>query len=123
MKRPFDPKLLALLAGANSVRIETRRPGGPVHKTTIWMVVDGAQVYVRSYLGRRARWFREIRARPDAALLLRGIRIPVHAVLVRNPQAIARASKAYLKKYSKSPYAKEMVRREILSTTLRLEPI
>ena len=124
MKKPFDPKTLALLAGANSVRIETRRgPRGPVHKTPIWVVVDGQDVYVRSWRGRTARWYREIRAHPDSALLKSDVRIPVRAVKVRSPRTIARASRGYLKKYAKSPYAREMVRREILSTTLRLEAV
>ena len=47
----------------------------------------------------------------------------VRAVQVRNPKTIARASRGYLKKYAESPYAKEMVRPEILSTTLRLEAV
>ena len=124
MKKSFDPKTLALLAGANSVRIETRRgPRAPVHKTPIWVVVDGREVYVRSWRGRTARWFREIRAHPGSALLKGEVRIPVRAVQVRGARAIARASKGYLKKYAKSPYAGEMVRQEILSTTLRLEAV
>jgi len=36
---------------------------------------------------------------------------------------IASVSTAYLAKYTMSPYAKEMVRAEILPTTLRLEPL
>jgi hypothetical protein len=77
---------------------------------------------VRSYTGRSGRWFREIRANPRAVVLRDGRRIRVRAVLVRSPAAVARASRAYLKKYRKSAYAKPMVRREILPTTLRLDP-
>lgn len=117
-----DPKILALLAKANTVRIETRRsPRAPVHQTPIWVVVDGEGVYVRSYTGRTGRWYREIRANPRAALLKAGQRIPVRAVQVRTSAAIARASKGYLTKYAKSPYAQAMIKGEILSTTLRLE--
>jgi hypothetical protein len=122
MKEPFDPKILALLAKANTVRIETRRgPRAPVHQTPIWVVVDGEDVYVRSFTGRTGRWYREIRANPQGVLLKAGERIPFRAVQVRAPVAISRASKGYLTKYAKSPYAKAMVKREILSTTLRLE--
>jgi hypothetical protein len=123
VKKRFDPAVLKILAKANQIRIETRRgPGSPVHQTVIWVVVEGENVYVRSYTGRRGRWFREIRANPRAFVLRDGRRIRVRAVLVRSPRAIARASRAYLKKYSKSAYAKPMVRREILPTTLRLNP-
>ncbi len=124
MKGHFDPRVLALLAKANTVRIETRRgPRAAVHQTPIWVVVDGEDVYVRSYTGRTGRWYREIRAYGQGALLKAGEHIPVHATQVRTRAAIARASRAYLKKYAKSLYAKAMVRREILSTTLRLEAL
>lgn len=120
--KKHDPKILALLAKANTVRIETRRgPRATVHQTPIWVVVDGEDVYVRSFTGRAGRWYREIRANPQAALLKAGERIPVRAVQVRTRAGIARASRGYLTKYAKSPYAKAMVKREILSTTLRLE--
>ena len=36
--------------------------------------------------------------------------------------AIARASREYLRKYGASSYAQTMVKPELLSTTLRLEP-
>jgi len=124
MKGHFDPKILALLAKANTVRIETRRgPRAPVHQTPIWVVVDGNDVYVRSYTGRAGRWYREIRAHPKGALLKAGQRITIRAVQVRTRAAIAKASEGYLTKYAKSPYAKAMVKTEILSTTLRLLPI
>ena len=124
MKSHFDPKVLRLLAKANSVRIETRHgPRAPVHQTPIWVVVDGDDVYVRSFTGRTGRWYREIRANPKGTLLKAGERIPFRAVQVRTRKGIARASKGYLTKYAKSLYAKAMVRREILSTTLRLEAL
>ncbi len=119
----LDPRLLAMLAAANQIRIETRRgPRRPLHTTVIWVVVEDGQVYVRSYRGRTARWFREIRANPNAVVLRGGKRIPVRAALVRSAVTIARVSAAYLTKYAGSPYAAEMIRAEILPTTLRLEP-
>jgi hypothetical protein len=119
-----DPRILSLLAKANTVRIETSRgPRAPVHQTPIWVVVDGGEVFARSYTGRSGRWYRELRANPHAALLKAGERIPVRAVQVRNSAAIGRVSRGYLTKYAKSPYAQAMVKKEILSTTLRLEPV
>ena len=39
--------------------IETSMPGGVTHRTTIWAIVDGDDVFVRSYVGADARWYRE----------------------------------------------------------------
>ena len=122
MSKPFDPQLLARLATVKVVQIETRAgPRRPVHRTKIWVVVDGRDVYVRSYLGEKGRWYREIRAYPEGALWLGPERIPVRAVHVRSARAMARATAGYRKKYGDSPPAKAMVRKEILGTTLRLE--
>jgi hypothetical protein len=41
---------------------------------------------------------------------------------VSDADAIARASREYLRKYETSPYAQSVVRAEVLPTTLRLEP-
>ena len=51
-----------------------------------------------------------------------GETIHVKAVLVSDQKSIEAVSQAYLEKYRSSPYAKEMVRPEVLPTTLRLEP-
>jgi hypothetical protein len=48
---------------AREIEIETRAGGGgSTHRRTIWAVVDGDDVFVRSYRGERGRWFREISA-------------------------------------------------------------
>jgi hypothetical protein len=51
-----------------------------------------------------------------------GRQLAVHAIPVSDPAAVARASHEYLRKYRPSPYAQTMVRSDVLSTTLRLEP-
>ena len=122
MSKHFDQETLNLLSRAKLIRMETSRPGGPVHRTIIWVIVDGTEVYVRSYRGRAGRWYREVRANPQAAVLVKKLRIPVRAVQARSARAVARVSRGYFKKYGRTPPAIAMVRREILSTTLRLEP-
>ncbi len=122
MGKQFDSRLLDRLAATKVVEVETRRgPRSPIHRTKIWVVVDGRIAYVRSYRGEKGRWYREIRANPDAALWLGKERIPARAVHVRSARSIARATAGYRKKYGHSPPAKAMVRKEILRTTLRLE--
>src|SRR2546422_9481286 len=103
---------LELLAAARIVEIETRRgPRSPIHRTKIWVVVDGADIYIRSYTGERGRWYREVRAHPNAALWVRGERIPVRAIHVRSARSIARASAGYREKYGTKGPAAEMVRK------------
>jgi hypothetical protein len=122
---PFEPDDIELIDVSKTVRIETARPGGPVHKTILWAVVDDGEVFVRSWRGATARWFREARADPDVAILLgRGgkRRIPARAVLATDPDSIARTSAGLERKYLGDPSTASMVRDEILDTTLRLDP-
>ena len=48
---PFDAGTLDLLARTKEVRIETSRPGELAHSATIWIVVDGQDVFIRSFRG------------------------------------------------------------------------
>jgi hypothetical protein len=51
--------------------------------------------------------------------------IPFRAVRVEDPQTIAQVSEAYRRKYERSwpNETDEMLREEVLPTTLRLEPV
>lgn len=49
----FEPADLALLAETEEVELETARPGGPPHRTIIWVVVDGDDAFIRSVLARK----------------------------------------------------------------------
>jgi hypothetical protein len=118
----FDPETLDLLARTKEVRLETSRPGGPVHSTIIWVVVDGADVFVRSWKGASARWFREARANPDVAVVVSDERLSATAVPAIDPESVRRCSEGFLAKYRKSKSALMMVADDILDTTLRLEP-
>jgi hypothetical protein len=46
----------------------------------------------------------------------------VHALPASEPDAVAGPSRKFLRKYQRSTHAHEMMRSEILPTTLRLEP-
>jgi hypothetical protein len=108
---------------AKTVRIETSRVDGPVHRTTIWAVVDGDEVFVRSWRGPTARWYREAVANPAIAIHVGKRRIPAVAISARDPDAVARTSAALERKYAGDPSTPSMVRDEILDTTLRLEGV
>jgi hypothetical protein len=113
---------LRRLAAEEEVEIETQAPDGPVHRTTIWVVVDGDETFIRSYRGPTARWYREALANPGVALHVDGRRLSATAIPATDPDSIERVSAAFWAKYPKDPSTKAMVAPEVLDTTLRLEP-
>ena len=107
---------------AEEVDIETSAAGGETHRTTIWVVVDGDDVFIRSYNGANARWYREATANPHVALHVDGQRLAATAVLAADPDSIARTSAGLERKYAGDPATPRMVRDEVLPLTLRVEP-
>ena len=117
----FPKPTLALLDRSNEVDIETRSPKGTVHAVPIWVVVDGDDVFIRTYRGPKSRWYRELLAGPGA-LVVNGKRIPIRAIAARDSASVKRASDGYRKKYRKGSSLDSMLVPPVLPTTLRLEP-
>jgi hypothetical protein len=116
----FDVDTLRELRDAREVAIRTEKH--PRSAVVIWVVVADDDVFVRSVRGANGRWYKDLAAGGPATLEFAGRRLAVQAVPASDPGAVARASREYLRKYRPSPYAEAMVRSEVLSTTLRLEP-
>jgi hypothetical protein len=111
------------LESVEEVDIETTRgPGAPVHRTIIWAVIGDGEVYVRSLRGEGGRWYRELMANPDAVLHVHGEAVPVRAVRAADHESVARATRGFREKYTDSPSLDSMIRDEIASTTVRLDP-
>jgi hypothetical protein len=117
----FSQDELDLIDRTQEVEIETSAPDGATHRTIIWVVVAGDSVFIRSYRGATARWYREARANPSVALHVDGQRLPATAVRAADPDSIERTSAGILQKYAGDPAAAAMVRPELLDLTLRLE--
>jgi len=118
----FPAATRALLDRTREVDVETSSVSGTRHHVPIWVVVDGEDVFVRSYLGQRGRWYREIRERPGA-LIVGGRRIPVRAILADDESSKRRTSTALRRKYARSGSSlQSMLKASVLDTTLRLEP-
>jgi hypothetical protein len=121
----FDSDTLNVFDQTPEIDIETSRGGGaPVHRTTIWIVVDGDVAYVRSVRGPAGRWYRELVANPVGAVHVGGTAVPVRAYPATDPASVARVTDALNQKYLArwpGPTA-AMLREETLPTTLRLEP-
>ena len=117
----FDNAALEWLREHKEVTIRTARH--PDTAVVIWAVVaaDDA-VYVRSVKGAKGRWYRDLAADGRATLQVGDKNIPVQAMPATDDQSVASASAAFLTKYQGSSYVGSIVRTEVLSTTLRLEP-
>ena len=119
----FDAATLHLIDSAYEVDIETMRPDGSARQTTIWAVVEGTEVFVRSVRGDRGHWYQAALDRPaDVYLHGEGTRIPVRAVAAGDAEAIARCSDGLSKKYRADASLRSMLRPNVLATTIRLEP-
>ena len=116
----FDADILSELRDVREVAIRTGKH--PKTAVVIWAGVAGDQLLVRSVRGTKGRWYRDLAAGGPATLEFAGRRLEVQAVLEKDPGAVDRASREYLRKYRPSPYAQAMVKPEVLPTTLRLEP-
>jgi len=125
MTQSFEADTRRIFDGTEEIDIETSgSDGAPVHRTTIWIVVDGDGVYVRSVRGPAGRWYRELLANPRGAVHAGDTVVPVQAYPATDPATIARVSDAFNHKYQArwpGPTA-SVLREEVLPTTLRLEP-
>lgn len=119
----FGTDDLRRLAVMEEVEIETQAPDEPAHRTIVWVVVDGADTFVRSYTGESARWFREVNANPAVGLHVDGRRLTATAVPATDPDSIERISAALAAKYAHEPVSlAAMLEPGIVHANFRLEP-
>jgi hypothetical protein len=117
----FEKATLEWLRNNKEVTLRTARH--PDTNVIIWVVVaaDDA-VYVRSVKGVQGRWYRDLASDGRATLQVSGQTIPVQAIEATDDASVAQTSEAFREKYRRSSYVGSIVRAEVLSTTLRLEP-
>ncbi len=120
----FSPETLGLLRRTAEVEIETRLAAGrPVHRTVIWVVVDDRDhVLIRSYLGAKARWYREALAQKVASILVGDRRVDVRVEPAADEARVEACSRVLREKYPGRRSTEEMLRPEILDTTLEVFP-
>jgi len=105
------------------VEIETVSPKGTKHSVKIWIVVVDGVPYVRSVRGPRGRWYRELLARGEGAIVAGGKRTPVKAKRDKTNAAIDGTSDGLRRKHKTSGASlASMLRVDVLDTTVRLEP-
>jgi hypothetical protein len=122
----FHPETLNLLGETEEVYIETSRDADSPehHRTIIWVVVVGDEVFVRSVRGHKGCWYQRISAHPQGAVLVEDTRIPVRTAPATDTATVDAVSEAFRSKYEDAwpgPTA-GIVRSEVLPTTLKLSP-
>jgi hypothetical protein len=123
MSTTFPAAVLKRFEETNIVEIETRSAKGTKHSVPIWIVVVDGVPYVRSVRGPKGRWFRELLARGEGAVVAGGKRTAVKARHDRTKSAIESTSDALRRKYKSSGASlASMLRADVLDTTVRLEP-
>jgi hypothetical protein len=119
----FPADVVTRFDRTDTVEIETRSDKGNQHSVPIWIVVVEGVPYVRSVRGPRGRWYRELLARGDGAIVAAGKRTAVRATQDTSAQAIEAVSAALRKKYRGSGQSlQSMLRPDVLDTTVRLDP-
>jgi hypothetical protein len=123
MAAPFPASVVKRFDDTKVVDIETRSAKGEKHSVPIWIVIVDGVPYVRSVRGPRGRWFRELLARGEGAVVAGGSRTRVKATHDRTKAAIDATSAALRRKYKTSGSSlASMLRPDVLDTTVRLEP-
>ena len=118
--------LLWKIAESDEVEIDTRRDEkAPAHGTTIWIVPTEDGVYIRSYKGKRGRWYQEALADPLVTIRLGRRKVRARVELEESDAVLRKVNAAYREKYGDRwpDETREMLRRSVLPTTLRLNPV
>jgi hypothetical protein len=119
---PFRPQDLHDFDIAREIRIETHIGDHSTRSTTIWVVVDNGQMFIRSVRGPKGVWYQEALANPDVIIDDRGRRLEARAVPVHDAESIRRVSDALRRKYANDEGLAEMLDPDLLDATFRLEP-
>ena len=100
--------------------------GSPTSRP-IWIVIVDGVPYVRSYLGRRGKWWQRVRRDRQGVLEVGGTRVPFAAKQLAarelEGELNRRVSQAYKEKYGRRwPQDAQTMVGRVASTTLSLEP-
>jgi hypothetical protein len=122
----WNPDTLTTLGDALEVDVTPFAADGSRRPTrTIWSIRIGDELYVRSWKGRSAGWFRDVLATHQGEIAVTGggaaQRVTFEEVDAEAPVQ-ERISAAYLTKYAADGYASSMNEQGPLESTLRLIP-
>jgi hypothetical protein len=121
---PWTSDELDRVGAAEELRIAPMRSDGTLRRpTTVWVVREGDDLYVRSVDGPESSWFRGTQVRHEGHISAGGVEKDVSFVAAGDDTADGIDS-AYGEKYSRYPqsYVDGVTTPQARSTTLRLVP-
>jgi hypothetical protein len=112
------------IGAADELEIASYRPDGSLRRyTTIWVVRVDDDLYVRSWHGRAASWFRRALQRHEGRIEAGGVE---RDVTFEEPDESLRSAidQAYRRKYALAgnTYVQPMIETEAAAATFRLAP-
>lgn len=115
---------LSRIEHADELQIQPRRADGALRRpTTIWVIREGDEVFVRSYRGPDGVWFRTAQAGHAGHIRCDGVDADVAFTEIDDPALNDRIDDAYRTKYAQhSAYVPPMIADEARATTLKLTP-
>ncbi|WP_314173978.1 DUF2255 family protein [Streptomyces winkii] len=115
---------LSRIERTDELQIQPQRADGALRKpTTIWVIREGDEVFVRSYRGPDGRWLRTAQASHAGHISCDGVDTDVTFTEVRDPALNDRIDEAYRTKYARhSAYVPPMIAESARATTLKVSP-
>lgn len=116
---------LERIASSDELKITTPKRDGSLRRPIpIWVVRHGDALYVRSYRGDDAAWYRSVRAHRQAHISAGGVDTDVTLVDIANDDVNTEVDHAYREKYSRygPRFLDPMVAQPARGTTLKLIP-
>jgi hypothetical protein len=125
MATSFAAETVARLGQAEEIELETRAAASaPTRRTTMWIVADGSNLYVRSVRGPQGKWYQRVQRNPAATLHGAGQTLAVRLAPVTDTAEIERVSAAYRRKYTADASSvRAMLAPATLPTTMRVMPV
>ncbi|NUQ99818.1 MAG: DUF2255 family protein [Streptomyces sp.] len=120
----WNARTLERIAAAEELHIAPRRGDGTLREaTTIWVVRDGDDLYVRSWRGTTGSWWNTAQDSHTGHIAAGGAEADVTFAAVGDPAVNDRVDAAYRAKYGRyTSYVEPMVADRARATTLRLTP-
>ena len=119
----WTPDQLAAINDSEELTIVARRPDHEPLRVPVWVVVAAGEVFVRSYKGPSARWFKRVNNHPLGAISLGGPDIEVEFVPYLEEALDTDINDAYRVKYSRFDYVTSMWESKAVESTLLVRPV
>ena len=107
----------------NEIQISPKKSNGTLKEpTTIWMVRNDDNLYVRAWRGLKSKWYGAAKQSHEGNIRIKGKEIAVRFEEEDDEKTNQAINDAYLKKYGKNQYSKTMIGPEQQKTTLKVLP-